>query len=143
MLRGIETEFYTVLRRVILMESMLDGQEASPRRMIIFSRVGSCCFPTRFLIPIHIIVYMTWCVILHTAPNAYIPLDTVPELFFPCLLQIQYTLFSVSFNQKLIYKDWKGERKVGEGEENVGILPCPWSHQRHLALMRTGLLSYR
>lgn len=90
--------------RIILIES-----NTSPRRMIVFCRVGSYCFPTRFLIPIHIIVYVTWCVILHATPNAYIPLHTIPELLFPCLIQIQYTLFSVLVHGKLyIENDWGG-----------------------------------
>lgn len=56
-----------------------------PRGMIILGSLRRNCFPSWFLIPVHIIIYVAKALIWHTAPYAHIPLNTISEFIFPIL----------------------------------------------------------
>lgn len=55
--------------------------------MIIFWSLRWHRFPARLLVPVHVIVYVTRCVVTHTTPYAYVPLHAGSESFLPRLIR--------------------------------------------------------
>lgn len=103
--------------------------------MIILRSLRRDWFPSRFFIPVHVIIYVTRSVIHHAAPYTHIPLYTFSEFFFS-FLQIQ---FQMKLVQILLIFDAKLE---AENRTRETSLPCQWNLWKHLALTRTGWLSH-